>query len=92
MASPALKILSTHALAEVLAALGPQFERTRGRRLMVAYDPSKALRRRIADGGAFDVAIATRGAIDALVAAGKIGELQRYCALRPRHLGAGRRA
>ncbi|MEJ2434780.1 MAG: substrate-binding domain-containing protein [Pseudolabrys sp.] len=72
MTAAALKILSTHALAEVLAALGPQFERVGGRRLACAYDPSKALRRRIEQGEDFDVAIATRAAIDALTAAGRI--------------------
>jgi molybdate transport system substrate-binding protein len=77
LTAPALKILSTHALAEVLAALGPQLERARGRPLACAYDPSKALRRRIDQGEGFDVAIATRAAIDALTAAGRIDPASR---------------
>jgi len=67
-----LIVLSTHALQEVLRALGPSFERASGRRLVVSYDPAQALKRRIENGASFDVVIATRAAIDTLTQCGDV--------------------
>ena len=67
-----IKILSTHAVQEVLRELGPLFERAGGFSLAIDYDPANALKRRIDSGAAFDVAIVTRPAIDRLAAQGKI--------------------
>jgi molybdate transport system substrate-binding protein len=67
-----IKVLSTHAVEEVLRELGPSFERASGTRLVMDYDPANALRRKIEDGAAFDVAIVTRPVIDALATRGKI--------------------
>lgn len=67
-----IKILSTHAVEEVLRELGPSFERASGTRLVIDYDPANALKRKIEDGAGFDVAIVTRPVIDALAARGKI--------------------
>ena len=67
-----LKIFSTHAIMDVLAALGPRFERDSGHRLSFHYDPAKAVRRQIEAGAAFDVAIVTRPVFDALAAAGHV--------------------
>ena len=67
-----IKVLSTHAVYEVLGELGPQFERTAGRRLSVGYDPANAIKRQIGEGAAFDVAIVTRAVIDNLAGQGKI--------------------
>ena len=72
MPTPTLTIFSTHALVEVLQALQPGFERAHGCRLVLTLDPTQAVRRRIEEGEAFDIAIATRGGIDALAAGGKI--------------------
>jgi molybdate transport system substrate-binding protein len=72
-----IKVLSTHAVEEVLRELGPLFERASGARLAMDYDPANALRRKIEDGVAFDVAIVTRPVIDALAARGKI--IQESC-------------
>lgn len=72
MTNPTLKILSTHALIEVLKALAPGFERAHGCRLEFSFDPTQATRRRIENGETFDIAIITRPAIDELTAAGKI--------------------
>lgn len=72
MPAPALKILSTHAAVEVLSALKPRFERGSGLRLAFEFDPSQAVARRIAEGAAFDIAIVTRPAIDAVAAQGKV--------------------
>ena len=67
-----INVLSTHAVQEVLRELGPAFERARQARLTIDYDPANALKRKIEDGVAFDVAIVTRPVIDALAGQGKI--------------------
>ena len=67
-----IKVLSTHAVEEVLRELGPSFEHASGARLMIDYDPANALKRKIEDGVAFDVAIVTRPVIDALAEQGKV--------------------
>jgi molybdate transport system substrate-binding protein len=67
-----LKILSTHAVMEVLLELGPQIERATGQSPFVSYDPTNILKRRIEGGEAFDVAIATRPALDDLVGLGLV--------------------
>lgn len=72
MPAPTLTIFSTHALLEVLNALKDGFERAHGCRLAFTLDPSQAVRNRIENGETFDVAIVTRGVVDALAAAGKI--------------------
>ena len=70
--SAEIRVLSTHAALDVLDALGPTFERASGHRLSIGYDPAKAIKRRIDDGEAFDVAIVTRQVFDALVAEGRL--------------------
>ncbi len=72
MATAEIKILSTHAIVEVLNDLVPAFERTTGHRFAFTYNPSAAIMREIDGGAAFDVAIVTRPAIDRLAAQGKI--------------------
>jgi molybdate transport system substrate-binding protein len=72
VATAEIKILSTHAVVEVLNDLVPAFERTTGHRFAFTYNPSAAIMREIDGGAAFDVAIVTRPAIDRLAAQGKI--------------------
>ena len=67
-----IKILSTHAVQEVLCELGPLFERAGGFSLAIDYDPANALKRRIEGGAAFDVVIVTRPVINALALQGKV--------------------
>jgi molybdate transport system substrate-binding protein len=67
-----IKVLSTHAVEDVLRELAPSFERANGARLVIDYDPANTLKRKIEDGIAFDVAIVTRPVIDALTEQGKI--------------------
>ena len=67
-----IKVLSTHAVLEVLSELGPQFEAASGYTLSSKYDPANAIMRQIESGAAFDVVIITRKAIDDLVRQGKI--------------------
>ncbi|HEY7999570.1 MAG TPA: substrate-binding domain-containing protein, partial [Pseudolabrys sp.] len=67
-AMSAIKVLSTHAVVEVLAELVPAFERASGHTLSFSYNPTTAIRREIDGGAAFDVAIITRAAVDELAA------------------------
>jgi len=67
-----IKVLSTHALYEVLVELVPAFERASGHRLSFNYNPTAAIRREIDGGAAFDVAIITRAGVDELTARGVI--------------------
>jgi molybdate transport system substrate-binding protein len=67
-----IKVLSTHAVMEVLSELGPQFERATGQKLSFSFDPANIIKRQIEDGAAFDIAIITRGALDDLTKQGKI--------------------
>lgn len=67
-----IRVLSTHAVLDVLNELGPKFERATGHRLSIGYDPAKAVKRQIENGAAFDVAIVTRPVFDDLAAQGKI--------------------
>ncbi len=67
-----IKVLSTHALMEVLIGLAPSFERTSGLRLTVSYDPANVIKRQIDDGAAFDVALVTKSVIDDLAGQGAI--------------------
>ena len=66
------KVLSTHAVQDVLRELGPAFERASGSRITIDYDPANALKRRIEEDAEFDVAIVTRPVIDVLAGQGKI--------------------
>ncbi len=72
MPSANINILSTHAVQEVLLELAPLFERANGFNLSIDYDPANVLKRRIENGAAFDVVIATRPVIDTLVVEGKV--------------------
>jgi molybdate transport system substrate-binding protein len=67
-----INILSTHAVQEVLLELAHLFERASGFDLSIDYDPANVLKRRIENGAAFDVVIATRSVIDTLVVEGKV--------------------
>jgi len=58
-----IRILSTHAVLDVMDELGPLFERNTGRRLAFGYDPTNLLRLRIEGGESFDVVIMTRQAL-----------------------------
>ncbi len=73
-----IKVLSTHAVYEVLGELAPAFERTSGHRLSFSYNPTAAIRREIDGGASFDVAIITRPVIDELAGQGVI--LRETCA------------
>jgi len=67
-----LRVVSTHALLEVLTALTPTFENESGYKVTFGLDPSNAIKRQIEAGTPFDVAIVTRAVLDDLIKQGKI--------------------
>jgi molybdate transport system substrate-binding protein len=67
-----IKVLSTHAVVEVLAELAPAFERANGCTLSFSYNPTAVTRREIESGVAFDVAVIIKPALDELAARGMI--------------------
>jgi molybdate transport system substrate-binding protein len=62
-----LRVLSTHAAMDVVNALGPAFERDTGIRLSLGYDPGRAIKRHLDNGGTCDIAIVTQPVFDTLV-------------------------
>jgi molybdate transport system substrate-binding protein len=67
-----IKILSTHAVVEVLAELAPAFERAKGCTLSFHYNPTAVTQREIESGVAFDVAVILKSTLDELAARGII--------------------
>ena len=72
MKSAALTLLSTTALKTAIDELTPQIERASGKKLAASYAPSTQVAKRVAEGEAADVAIATGAGIDALIKQGRI--------------------
>lgn len=66
-----LKVLTTGAMKQVVLALVPQFE-SQGHKVTVENDTAGGLTKRIEGGEVFDVAVITPGAIDGLIAKGKV--------------------
>lgn len=67
-----IRVLSTIGMRTVLEALTPAFEQRHGCTVTRVYDSSVALMARIADGESGDAAVFTSGAIDDLIAQGKV--------------------
>jgi molybdate transport system substrate-binding protein len=67
-----IKVLSTHAVFEVMREVGPAFERERSCVLSIGYDPASVIKRQIENGAGFDVAIVTKQVIDDLARQGAI--------------------
>jgi molybdate transport system substrate-binding protein len=68
----AIKVLTTRAIATVLAETGAEFERTTSCKLDVTADIAARMVRRIQAGESFDVLVASPEQIDALIKEGKI--------------------
>lgn len=71
-AAAELKVWTAKAIANVLAEIGPQFERSTGHRLAVSEGLRTDFTKRIADGESFDVYIFPPQAVDILIRDGKI--------------------
>jgi molybdate transport system substrate-binding protein len=67
-----IRVLSSTALRGVLDGLAPQFEKATGNKLVLTIGPAAAMKAKIDDGAAFDVAIVTPPLLDALAASGKV--------------------
>ncbi len=67
-----IKILSGGAMRTFLTEIVPLFERANGSKVDVAYRLTSVLKKDIADGAAFDIALLPRPEIDELAAAGRI--------------------
>ena len=71
-AQPTLTVLSSNATKALIHELHPQFEKISGHTLRVKFDNSAALKSRIEQGEAFDVAVMTGAAIGDLAASGRL--------------------
>jgi molybdate transport system substrate-binding protein len=72
VAAAEIKVLTAGAFKQVVLAMTPEFERRTGHRVVVDNDTVGALVKRVDRGEAFDVLIASPGAIDDAVKSGKI--------------------
>src|SRR5262245_10338649 len=72
-----LRVLASNGVKAAVEAMKPQLEKASGSTLSIDFSTTAALRERIEKGDAFDVAILTDDAIDALISAGKISQAQR---------------
>ena len=66
-----IKVMAGAAFAEVIAELSPQFERTTGHKLVMQYGLSRAFKRQIDAGEAFDLVILSVETMDQLAKQGK---------------------
>jgi molybdate transport system substrate-binding protein len=72
--SKTIKILSGAAMRTFLAEIVPLFEHANGAKVEVEYRLTSVLKKEIADGAAFDLALLPRPEIDELVKVGRIAE------------------
>ena len=70
--APDIRVLSTIGMRTVVEELAPAFEQAQRCKVIRVYDSSVALMKRIAEGESGDAAIFTAGAIDDLIAQGKV--------------------
>jgi molybdate transport system substrate-binding protein len=73
-ASKTIKILSGAAMRTFLTEIVPLFEQAKGAKVDIEYRLTSVLKKEIAEGIAFDIALLPRPEIDELTAAGRIGE------------------
>lgn len=72
-----LHVLASNGVKAAVEELKPQLEKASGSTLSIDFSTAAALRERIEKGEAFDVAILTDDAVEALIKAGKISPTQR---------------
>jgi molybdate transport system substrate-binding protein len=72
-----LKVLTAGAFRSSVVALGPEYEKASGNKLVIDNDTVGALVKRVEAGETFDVIFLTPAAIDALAAKGKIAPFSR---------------
>jgi molybdate transport system substrate-binding protein len=67
-----IKVLASTAVKTTLEELAPQFEKATGNKVDLTFAPAAALKVKIDEGAAFDVAILAAGVTDSLSGSGKI--------------------
>jgi len=67
-----IKVLASTAVKTTLEALAPQFENATGNKVDITFAPAAALKVKIDEGAAFDVAILAASVTDSLAGSGKI--------------------
>src|SRR5882672_11430950 len=70
-----IRLLAPIAVKAAVEALQPQLEKATGDTLLIEFNTSATLRERSEKGEAFDVAILTDEAMDALIKAGKLSPM-----------------
>src|SRR5438128_7998916 len=68
-----LRVLASNGVRAALQDLIPQWERAVGRPLMVEFDPSAAIKRKIEANEPFDVTVLTTDVLDSLAHEAKLG-------------------
>jgi molybdate transport system substrate-binding protein len=72
-----IRVLASNGAKAAVEELKPQLEKASGSTLSIDFSTTAALRERIEKGEAFDIAILTDDAIDALIKTGKLSQAQR---------------
>ena len=72
-----IRVLASNGIKAAVEELKPQLERASGSTLSIDFNTAATLRDRIEKGEAFDVAILTDEAVDALIKAGKLSPVTR---------------
>jgi len=67
-----IKVFCTNGVKAVVEELLPQFERTTGNKVVISYEPSTQIKKRIDAGEPFDLAMMTTALIDEEIKAGKL--------------------
>ena len=67
-----IKVFCTNGVRAVVEELLPQFEKTTGNKVVISYEPSTQIKKRIDAGETFDVAFMTTTLIDEAIKAGKL--------------------
>ena len=67
-----IRVLASNGVKAAVEALGPQIEKASGETLSIDFNTAATLSERIEKGEAFDVAILTDAAVDALIKSGKL--------------------
>jgi molybdate transport system substrate-binding protein len=71
-AAAEIKVLCSNGLRAVVEELVPQFERKTGNKIVLKFEPSTAIQKRIEAGEAFDVAVMTTALVDQEIKAGRL--------------------
>jgi molybdate transport system substrate-binding protein len=67
-----IKVFCTNGVRAVVEELLPQFERTTGNKVVISYEPSTQIKKRIDAGEPFDLAVMTTALVDDAIKAGKL--------------------